>query len=61
MAPANDKPGVDNERMRIIAPSRPNEQRKVENLLVKLAKLKPASATPAPAPILGGNSALRSA
>lgn len=46
--------------MKITSLSRPNEQRKVENLLVKLATIKPVSAKPAP--ILEGNhSALRSA
>ena len=34
--------------MKITSPSRPNEQRKVEKLLMKLAKLKPNSAKPAP-------------
>jgi hypothetical protein len=38
--------------MNITSLSRPNEQRKVENLLVKLAKIKPVSTKPAP--ILGG-------
>jgi hypothetical protein len=45
--------------MKIASLSRPNEESKVEHLLVKLAKLKPVSAKPAP--ILGGKSALRSA
>jgi hypothetical protein len=45
--------------MKITILSRPNEQRKVENLLVKLAKLKPVSAKPTP--ILNRNSALPSA
>jgi hypothetical protein len=45
--------------MKIVNPSRPNEQRKVEKLLVKLAKLKPVSAKPAP--ILSGSGVLRSA
>jgi hypothetical protein len=34
--------------MKSTSHSRPNEQRKVENLLVKLAKVKPISAKPAP-------------
>jgi hypothetical protein len=45
--------------MKITSLARPNEQRKVENLLVKLAKLKPVSAKPTP--ILNRNSVLRSA
>ena len=50
----------DNNCMKITSLSRPNEQRKVENLLLKLAKIRPVSAKPVP--ILGGNgnSALRS-
>lgn len=34
--------------MKITSPPRPNEQRKIENLLVKLANAKPISAKPAP-------------
>jgi hypothetical protein len=34
--------------MTIISLGRPNEQRKIENLLVKLAKIKAISAKPAP-------------
>ena len=46
--------------MKITSLSRPNEQRKVERLLMKLAKIRPVSSKP---PILAsnGNSALRSA
>jgi hypothetical protein len=40
---------------------RPNEQRKVENLLVKLAKIKPPSTKPALIRGDNGDSALRSA
>ena len=36
------------EVMRVIGLPRPNEQRKIEKLLVKLAKIKPISAIPAP-------------
>jgi len=39
-------PVWDNGYMRVRTLPRPNEQRKVENLLVKLAKLKPISAKP---------------
>jgi hypothetical protein len=38
--------GNENMRMKITSLSRPNEQRKVQNLLVKLAKLKPFSTEP---------------
>ena len=34
--------------MKITSRSRPNEQRKIEKLLVKLAKIKSGSAKPAP-------------
>jgi hypothetical protein len=34
--------------MKNTSPSRPNEERKIERLLVKLAKTKPISAKPAP-------------
>jgi hypothetical protein len=45
--------------MTVTSLCRPNEQRKVENLLAKLAKIKPMTAKPAP--ILSGKNALRSA
>jgi hypothetical protein len=45
--------------MKINGLSRPNEQRKVEELLVKLAKIKPVSAKAAP--IRSGKSVLQSA
>jgi len=45
--------------MKITSLSRPNEQRKVENLLVKLATLKPVSAKAIP--MVDRNSVLRSA
>ena len=51
--------GDGNARMKITSLSRPNEQRKVENLLVKLAKLKPVSAEPIP--IVNRTSVLRRA
>jgi hypothetical protein len=51
--------GDGNMRMKITSLSRPNEQRKVENLLVKLAKLKPVSAEPIP--IVNRTSVLRRA
>jgi len=38
-------------------PSQPHEQKKIEKLLMKLAKVKPISAQPAP--ITQGKSALR--
>jgi hypothetical protein len=34
--------------MKSTSPARPNEQRKVEKLLAKLAKVQPISAKPAP-------------
>lgn len=49
----------DNCQMKITSLCRPNEQRKVENLLAKLAKLKPVCAKPTP--ILSEKNALRSA
>ena len=45
--------------MKITSLSRPNEQRKVENLLVKLATLKPVSAKVIP--MVNRTSVLRSA
>jgi hypothetical protein len=38
----------DNRKMKITSRPRPNEQRKIEKLLVKLAKIKSVSAKPAP-------------
>src|SRR6202021_1316274 len=38
----------DNRQMKITSLPRPNEQRKIEKLLVKLAKIKSVSAKPAP-------------
>jgi len=40
--------GVDNRQMKITSLPRPNEQRKIEKLLAKLAKIKSVSAKPAP-------------
>jgi hypothetical protein len=40
-------------------PTQPHEQRKIEELLVKLSKMKPISAKPAP--IVLGNPAIRAA
>ena len=37
-----------NRQMKITSLPRPNEQRKIEKLLVKLAKIKSVSAKPAP-------------
>jgi hypothetical protein len=45
--------------MAVIQLSRPNEQRKVERLLAKLAKVKPI--TGGPAPIASGVKVLKSA
>jgi hypothetical protein len=45
--------------MKVLSSPRPNEQRKVENLLLKLAKVQPISAKPAP--IMYGQRALKSA
>lgn len=51
--------GDGNTRMKTTSLSRPNEQRKVENLLVRLAKLKPVSAELIP--IVNRTSVLRRA
>jgi hypothetical protein len=49
-----------NERMKSTSPPRPNEQRKIEKLLLKLAKIQPISAKAAPISA-GQNSILRTA
>jgi hypothetical protein len=49
----------DNERMAVIKLTRPAEQRKIERLLIKLAKTKPIAARPAP--IASGERVLKSA
>lgn len=45
--------------MKITSPSRPNEHRKVEKLLLKLANVKPIAARPAP--IANGTRILKAA